>query len=375
VIDDRIWLTSSERVAISDDEAKKALSKYPYDRDDFQAHAAVQLFLIELDTTQGRILRRIDLFKVDRPPPIHASNSYASPTPVSDGEHIYCHFGALGTACVSIADAKVVWKRTITIEEITGGGGSPALANGTLCIACDGANEQFVIGLNKLTGETSWQTARPPIPTDDPSRKRAFSTPLVVNYQGRTQLISVGAQWLVSYDPSNGKEWWRAKIGTGHACVPMPVYSDGVVYACTGYPKAQLVAVRVDGSGDVTPSHVLWTINRQVPEITSPLLVNQELYFVSSMGVLSCVDCKTGDSIWQHRLPGNFAASPLFADGRIYITSKEGVTTVLQAGRQFTEIAKNELFGPTLASLAVFEHKLLIRTDPILHCIEPAKQR
>ncbi|MEQ1827222.1 MAG: PQQ-binding-like beta-propeller repeat protein [Pirellula sp.] len=373
VIGERIWLTSSERVALNDTGVQERLSKYPYDQDDFQAHASVRLFALELNAVNGQILRRIDLFTIDNPTPIHASNSYASPTPVSDGERIYCHFGSLGTACVDVQDGRLLWTREFKVDEITGGGGSPVLAGNWICLACDGADEQFVVGLDRWTGKTVWKTNRPSIGASDGSRKRAFSTPIVFQFQGREQLVSVGANWLVSYNPSDGTEWWRAKIGTGHACVPMPVFAYGRVFACTGYPRPQLVAVDANGTGDVTESHIAWTNAKQIPEISSPLMVGHELYFVSSMGVLSCVDEKTGTHLWQHRLGGNFAASPTYANEHIYFVSKEGITTVLRPGPAYVEIARNELFGQTLASMAVYDGKFLIRTDPTLYCIGSSK--
>lgn len=369
VLGDRIWMTSSERIAMSDADVEARLSKYPYDQDDFQTHGTVRLLAIELNANTGAILRRIDLFQHDHPAPIHASNSYASPTPVSDGRLIICHFGSLGTACIDASSGRVLWQRTLHIEELTGPGGSPVIWKDLIAFSCDGMDSQFVVALDKWTGETRWKTDRPIIDSDDGTKKRAFSTPILVESHGKTQLISNGAQWLVSYDPNSGAEWWRAKIGNGHACVPQPVFCDGIVYACTGYMRPELVAVKTDGSGDVTSTHIGWRYTKQVPEISSPIVIGNEIYFVSSMGVMSCVDRLKGELIWQQRIPGNYAASLSASGNRIYATSKEGITTVIQAGRKFEAISKNEQFGETWASLAVYQDRFLIRTDPVLFCI------
>lgn len=264
---------------------------------------------------------------------------------------------------------RVLWKQRFAVDEITGPGGSPVLDGDLLILGCDGADEQFLVALNKQSGETVWRMPRPKIDAVDGKLRRAFSTPLLVDYGGRRQLISPTAQWVVAYNPADGKELWRVNFRTGHAVVPRPVFRDGLVYVCTGYLKPVLWAVRVDGSGDVTETHVVWKCDRQVPEISSPVVVGAEIYFVSSIGVATCLDAQTGKRIWQHRLGGNFAASALAADGKLYFSSEEGTTIVLLPGREYRELARNQLFGRTLASLAVAGDSLLIRTDALLYCV------
>lgn len=373
VVGNRVWVTSSEHVALSESDAEEKLAARPFGMTDFQTHASVTLFAIELDADTGEILRRIDLFQRDNPPPIHSTNSYASPTPVSDGTCVYCHFGSLGTCCIRIVDGVVIWKKRFEIEEITGNATSPVLEGSKLFLALDGTDHQYVIALDKQTGATSWQTQRPETEAVDIAHLRSFSTPLIVEFEGRKQLIAPAAQWLVSYDPDSGEEWWRAKIGTGHALVPRAVYHDGKVVVCTGYPKPQMVAVKIDGSGDVSTQKIVWKSLKQIPEIASPIVVGDEIFFVTVGGVATCLDVKTGAMHWQHRLKGNFAASPTYSDGRVYFTSKEGVTTVIGANKTFNEIAVNELFGETMASLAVYRDAFLVRTDPTLYCIKQEK--
>ena len=369
VIGDRIWLTSAEQVALDEAATTERLASRPYGSEDFTAHGAVVLFAVELNAVTGEILRRIDLFEHQSPNPIHAMNSYASPTPVTDGQRVICHFGSLGTACVDIASGEVLWKREFKLEEITGCGASPVLWHGNVYLACDGADQQFVIALDVLTGELKWKVNRPAIEVVDDSKRRSFSTPILVFSNARHQLISLGAQWLVSYNPDDGSQWWRAKVGTGFAAVPTPVFDRDRVFVCTGFNSPELVAVKTTGSGELTESDILWRYTRKVSEISTPIIVDSEIYFASSKGFVTCLDTETGSMHWQERVGGNFAASPTYADGRIYFTNTEGITTVIQSGRQFQPIATNQLFGETYASLSVYQEWFLLRTNPYLFAL------
>lgn len=369
VVGQRVWVTSAELTALTADEMSHKLAELPERGEGFQTHAAVTLLASELDASSGRVLRRVELFSSKEPPPIHETNSYASPTPVSDGERLFCHFGSLGTVAVLLESGEVLWKKRFEVDDITGAGSSPVLCGDRLVLTCDGADEQFLVALDKRTGEVAWRTVRPKIEADDGKLRRAFSTPLLIEHGGRRQLISPCAQWVAAYDPDNGRELWRVRLGDYYAVVPRPVFRQGLVYVCTGYMKPQLWAVRVDGSGDVTDSHVAWRFDKQAPEIASPVVVERELYFVSSRGVATCLDAETGKLIWQQRLDGTYSASPLAANGNLYFTSEEGITTVIRAGREYCEVARNRLFGQTRASLAVSGNSLLIRTDPVLYCV------
>lgn len=379
ILGDKIWLTAAEPVALDDAARQAKLAKHPYGEQEFQTHGAVQLSVCEVDARSGELLRTIDLATIDDPAPIHFANSYASPTPVTDGRTLYCHFGSLGTFAVSLADAAssepgpVRWKQRFVIDEITGPGGSPVLWNELLIFASDGVDAQAVVALKKACGEVAWRTSRPPLAKSDPKHRRAFSTPLVVRHAGEEQLIVPGAQWVVAYDPATGRERWRVSYGDGHATVPRPVFRQGLVYVCTGYPKPKLLAIDVTGRGDVTETHVRWTHDKQVPEISSPIIVDDAIYFVSAIGVATCLDARDGRLIWQHRLGGNYGASPLAADGKLYFTSQEGLTTVLRPGRQYEELARNELPRQTLASLAIWQDSLVIRTTASLFRIQNAK--
>jgi outer membrane protein assembly factor BamB len=166
-----------------------------------------------------------------------------------------------------------------------------------------------------------------------------------------------------------GREIWRVSYGEGFSNVPRPVFGHGLVYIATGFQEPALMAVRADGSGDVTRTHVAWTLTRGAPYTPSPLLVGDELYYLSDTGVLSTVDAKSGEMLWQQRLIGNYSASPVFADGRVYVLSEEGLTTVFTPGREFRRLATNRLEGATLASMAVSNGAIFIRSDTHLYRI------
>lgn len=370
VVGEHIWLTSAEQVALENAAVGDKLAELPFGAYDLVTDASVKLFAIELDAQTGELLRRIDLFEQQAPQPIHAMNSYASPTPATDGQRLYCHFGALGTACIELASGEVLWKQKLVVDEITGPAASPVLWKNQLIIACDGADQQYLVALDKLSGETNWKVERPEITVADETWRRAFSTPLIVESADRVQLISMSAQWLISTNPADGSEWWRAKVGSGYSAVPTPVRFAETVFVCTGFPKAEMVAVDITGSGDVTDSAIVWRHARQVPEVSSPIVVDGDLYFASSQGVVSCLDAASGKLYWQQRVGGNFAASPISVEGRIYFSNSAGGTTVIQPGHDYIELASNELFSETYASLAIFRNQILLRTNPYLICLE-----
>ena len=370
VVGNRVWLTTAESLALPTADRQRKLEQGLYKdfQEQFQAHSSVTLYASEIDLKSGELLRNIELFTCEDPAPIHATNTYASPTPVTDGERLYCHFGSLGTVALDLASGQVVWKERFQLDDITGPGSSPALWHDKLILPCDGVDQQFVIALDKHTGKTVWKSPRPKMDAEGKHR-RAFSTPLVIEHGGKQQVVVPAAQWVCGYDPASGEELWRANFGPGHATIPRPVYQGGLVYICTGYLKPHLWAIRVDGRGDVTESHVAWWWEKQVPEISSPIVVDSELYFVSTLGVLTCLDAKSGRQVWQQRLGGNFAASPIAADGKLYFTSQEGVTTVLKPGREYHELSRNQLIGQTMASPAIAGEALLIRADRMLYCV------
>ncbi|MBI2150061.1 MAG: PQQ-binding-like beta-propeller repeat protein, partial [Acidobacteria bacterium] len=190
-----------------------------------------------------------------------------------------------------------------------------------------------------------------------PRRKptgHAYSTPLVIRTGRQDQVVSVGAFRVAVYEPQTGEEIWRVEYAEGYSNVPRPVYGHGLVYITTGLQHPSLLAIRPDGHGDVTRTHVAWQMERAVPVTPSPLLVGGELYLVSDLGIATCLDARTGQSYWQERLGGSFSASPVFVDGRIYFMNELGIITVIAPGKEFHRLAANSLKDAwTLASMAV----------------------
>jgi outer membrane protein assembly factor BamB len=314
---------------------------------------------VSVDRETGAVRQNVEVFRLKNLGPIHSKNSHASPTPVLEGDRVYLHFGAHGTACLT-QSGEIVWKTRLEYDNGQHGpGGSPVLYDDLLIVSCDGQDAQFVVALDKLTGKVRWKRPREGF--------QAYTTPLVIRLPAGDQVISPGAFRAVAYDPRTGKELWQVKYGEGFSNVPRPVYGHGLAFICTGFQEPSLLAVRVDGRGDVTKTHVAWALRRGVPLTPSPLLVGDELYLVSDNGIATCVDAKTGNEHWRARLGGNHSASPVYADGRIYFLSEEGESAVIAPGRQFQLLARNRLDGETLASMAVSGASIFIRSQTHLY--------
>ena len=322
-----------------------------------EADKALRLLCVNRNT--GALLHNIELFRLKSAGALHAKNSLASPTPLLEGDKVYVHFGAHGTACLTQA-GEIVWKTKLDYDNGQHGpGGSPVLYDDLLIVNCDGQSTQYVVALDKATGKQRWRKYR--------EGAQAYATPLVVRLPAGDQIISPGAFRTFAYEPRTGKELWSVSYGDGFSNVPRPVFGNGLVYLCTGFMQPSLLAVRVDGRGDVTKSHVAWSLKRGVSLTPSPLLVGDELYLVSDNGIATCLDAKTGTPHWQTRLGGNHSASPLYADERIYFLSEEGESVVIVPGKQFKELARNQLDGPTLASLAVAGGSIFVRSQTHLY--------
>jgi outer membrane protein assembly factor BamB len=323
-----------------------------------------------LDASTGKIAWDVTVYDSLIPSlarQIHAKNSHASPTPIIDGQRVFVHFGAHGTACLT-TEGTILWKtREIKYKPQHGSGGSPVLVDGLLVFNCDGSDVQFVVALDVATGKVRWQKERPPC--DDPKRF-AFATPLVIEANGRKEIVSPAAHMVVAYDPKTGAEIWNVRYH-GYSIAPRPVFGDGLVYLSTSFDSSVLLAIRPDGEGNVTDSRVAWKQARSIPYTPSPLLRGRDLFLVNDAGIASCLDAKTGRPRWTHRVGGKFSASPLLADGKIYIQSEAGETTIFRPeAERYNEIARNDLGEPTLATPGVIDHALLIRTGSALYRIE-----
>ena len=374
VAENTVYLTTAVVVEANEQEAQAILEATDLDPKQFKDRnvaKSVLLKLISLDLTSGKPLASKQLISVETPEPIHAMNSYASPTPMLDDDRIYCHFGTYGTFCLNRGDLSIRWERRLPLIHSVGPGSSPLVIDDILILICDGVDRQYVTGLNKRTGETVWERDRPPMEAPSGDMKKAFCTPIsVTDPSGRKQVICMGSQWIVSYEPGTGNELWKLNHGKGFSIVPRPVYAEGVVYFSTGFGKPELWAVRADGAGDVTDTNTVWIESRRIPARPSPLLVGELLFIVSDDGIASCFDAKSGESKWSERLGGNFSASPLLADGKIFFCNHEGKTTVIRPSGSFAELANSQLDGQIMASPVAVDDSLLIRTDQAMYRIQ-----
>jgi outer membrane protein assembly factor BamB len=300
---------------------------------------------------------------------IHKKNTPASSTPVVRGDRLFVHFGHMGTAALDTA-GKVLWRQTdIRYPPVHGNGGSLLLTDAALVFSVDAAVDPFLAALDPGTGKLLWRT-----PRNTPARNKfSFSTPLEITLRdGRRQIVCPASGLIAAYDPATGREIWRATYGQGYSVVPRPVFAHGLVICASGFDRATLLAVRPEGAaGDVTNSHVAWRMTKNAPLTPSPVVVGDEVYTVSDNGFATCADARTGKVHWSNRIDGNFSASPVAAGGRVYFTSESGVTSVVKAAKAFELLAENDSGERTLASPAVADGALYVRTAGHLVRVRP----
>lgn len=369
VAGDQIWMTTAIESASDPEDLEKQVKGMAI-ANQMELASDVSLRAICVDRKSGEVLHDFEVVHVDKPNAIHSLNSYASPTPVIDEGRLYCHFGRYGTMCIDPATEKLIWERRFEIEHYVGPGSSPVVCGDLLVLTCDGADKQFIVAVDKHTGDTVWQQDRPPIRATNPDFRKSYSTPLVVEEGDGAQIVIPGAQWIVAYAPEDGREIWRFDHGNGFSLVPRPIADETHVYCCTGYQRANLLAIRRGGSGDITKSHIDWYHGKQVPTQPSPVLHAGQIYIVSDNGIGQCLDALTGEVVWKKRLPGTYSASPLRIGDRIYFFNRDGLTTVIDATSAKGEvIASNQLDGDLMATPAVVNGEIIARTDTHLYAI------
>ncbi len=330
-----------------------------------------KLYAMCVDLTTGKIVHDIKLFDIENPANTQQYNSFASPTPAIEEGRVYISFGSYGTACLDTRTGKTIWQRQdLPCNHFRGPGSSPAIFENLLLMHFDGFDYQYAIALDKRTGDTIWRTDRAhDYGTDDGDMKKAFSTPLVIEAAGRLQMISPCAKAVFSYDPRSGKEIWRVRYPS-HSAAARPLFGDGLVFIDTGFSKADLLAIRPDGEGDVTKSNIVWKATKGIGSKPSPVLVDGLIYVVTDGGVASCLEAATGKEVWTHRLGGEFSAALLAARDRIYFCDEQGKTTVIKPGRQYQELATNTLDDGGKSSPAAVGKALIMRTKSALYRIE-----
>jgi outer membrane protein assembly factor BamB len=349
-----------------------------------------ELFAVCLDRDTGKVIHDLKLFDVAKPQYCHPFNSYASPTPAIEAGRIYVTFGAPGTACLDTQTGKVLWtRRDIECNHFRAAGSSPILYSSMLLLNFDGSDQQLVVALDKQTGGTVWQKQRSidfqdlgpdGKPEQGGDYRKAFATCQVAAFGEQPILLSQGSRALYAYDLASGAELWRVEERTGYSGATRPVTGHGLVFFPSGFASGQVLAVRPGKQGEVLDAkaprpaamqlQVVWKTNRNAPKKPSLLLLGDLLYAIEDNGVATCWEAMTGVAVWSERLGGHFSASPLAADGRVYLLSEEGKTTVLATGREFRKLAENQLGDGFMASPAVSGEALFLRSRTQLYRIE-----
>jgi len=365
-----IWLTAAIESPVSEAEKAERI-KGSTNSQPVSVSGRLSLRALCVNRQSGRLVHNVELLVEPRPQPTHTTNSFASPTPVLESGRLYCHFGAYGTACLDTATQRVVWtNRDFVINHENGPGSSPVVWGEVVIFHCDGSDEQYIVALHKGTGKLAWRTARSGKMNAEPQLKKSYGTPLVVEIGGRPQLLSPAADWLYAYDPASGRELWKLPYEKlGFSIAPRPVAGHGMLFMLTSFTQSELLAI------DLAPQpKIAWRFARQAPQVPSPLLVGDELYLLGDKGIATCLDAHTGQVHWTERLGGNYYASPLFADGRIYFFSREGQSTAIAPGKTFQRLGSGQLDGAICASPAAIGQALYIRTEKSLYRVEYLKQ-
>lgn len=329
---------------------------------------AYDLCLIILDTDSGSILRNQAIFvQSTDAPSIHKKNSHASPTPIITGDRVVLHFGHQGTACTDLS-GDILWKNdSLAYKPVHGNGGTPAIVDDLVIFSRDSGNTAVITALELASGQVAWEVQR----DVEANKKFSFCTPLVAQLGGRKQLILPGSNVVQSLDPATGKEYWRLRYD-GYSVIPRPIVDSGLVFVATGYNQPSLLAIDPTGSGDVTETHLKWQVKTSIPHTPSLIALGGSVTMVSDKGIASCLDSKTGDEVWKLRIGGNFSASPLLAGDKLYLLSEQGKCSIVDLSSDRPEIVTtNDIEERTLASLAVLDHTLLLRSDKALYRIHP----
>jgi outer membrane protein assembly factor BamB len=356
--DDQVFLTSQ----IGEGPVNYRTADYPETgrKADDKVRFVVQCFR----RVDGHLLWQYELEAKDLEA-VHPKHNLATPSCVTDGKLVFAWFGTGQLVCLDLK-GKLVWERHIGEDHspfklLWAHGSSPVLYKNSIFLLCDHDQAAYLLALDKFTGKTFWKT-------DRGKGLRSYSTPLVVTSEGQDELIVNSNPRIDAYDPATGELLWYAD----EHCpvpVPMPVYVDGMLYASRGYSSGPYMAIRPGGKGDVSKTHVAWRVATGAPYVSSLLHYGKLIYMATENGIVICADARTGEMIWKERIGGVFSASPVGGDGKIFLLNEAGETIVLEGGRKFTLLQRNLLDERCLASPAISQGRIFIRSDQHLFCI------
>lgn len=360
---DQVWVTSADEEGGGKlPDSVKGAKENPI--------TAVTMFAVCLDKTTGKIVHDLNLGVQKNPQYCHPFNSYASPTPAVEEGRVYAHFGSLGTWCVDTATGKSLWeRRDLKCDHFRGPASSPIIYGNKLYLIFDGVDVDYVVALDKATGQTVWKTDRKiKYKNSNPDYWKAYATARVLEVNGKKQLVCPSAECTIAYDPETGAELWRVSHG-GMNGSARPVMGHGLMYLTSGN-NGKLLALKADTlAGEVPADSATWQAGKNVPTRPSLLLVDDLLFMVSDTAIASCLDAKTGSVLWSERLDGEFSSSPIYADGKIYISNQVGKTFVIEASKDYNPLGENKLDNGCMASPAAVGDALYLRTKTHLYCI------
>ena len=369
VWNNRIFLTSSiEGPIIPGAEAVRHIRRgqeylHP---DSVGANHSYTLKLSCLDASTGKVLWEKTVYEGRVHDNRHRKNTYASATPVTDGKYVYFSFEAEGLYCYDF-DGKLIWKTSLgkIAKGGMGPGTSPVLYEDLVILQCDQeyGETSFIAAVNKKNGKEVWRVPR--------IHRRSWSTPLLLKTAKRTELITSGAESVISYDPATGKELWRAP-GVVSNPIPSPVATRDLVFVSAGSQDKRAMAIRVGGTGDLTGTpNIIWSYDKGTAYVPSPILYGDYLYLLTDAGAITSLEAATGKVIYQARMPiaAKFTASPVAFEGKILIMSEDGDGFILKAGPTPEVLNVNSLGEPIYASPAISSGKIFIRGESSLYCI------
>lgn len=324
-----------------------------------------------LDRRNGMVVWNKEVHR-QKTGPMRRQNSFATPTPVTDGKRVYAVFYD-GTVVAVDFSGKVIWKNSdVKFFSLHGLGASPILAGDQLIMPFDGSSREesrlgwkipwknaVVLSLDTATGKIRWEGKRG-------ESRVGHVTPILV--ESGKQVVSAGGDRVQGHDVRNGKLLWSI-YSQGEGVTPSPVVGDGVLFTSSGFEEPTIRAIRLGGKGDITKSHIAWEQKKGVPALASFVFIKPYLYSITRANILHCIEAATGEVVWSERLNGVYSASPVYADGRIYLLSEDGLTIVLRPGDRYDELSRNTLDETCLASMAVSKGQFFIRSAEHLFCI------
>ncbi|MBI5395643.1 MAG: PQQ-binding-like beta-propeller repeat protein [Verrucomicrobia bacterium] len=331
--------------------------------------------LLCLDRRNGKLLwERVVL--ASPPEKKHKFNSFASSTPATDGQRVWVPFFQapdVQLACYDM-DGKELWRKSPgTFKSVHGFCSSPLLYKDLVILNCDQDDLAYIVAYEKTTGKERWRI-------DRPNRTRSYCAPLIVKAAGKMQMVLSGSKCVASYDPDTGRQHWLLD-GPTEQFVASPAFESGIVFITGGYPQHHFMGIRPDGTGNVTGTHVVWHDNsdfKAVSYVPSPIAHNGRFFVVSDVGIASCLDAKTGKSLWREQLGRHHWPSPVRVGDLLYFLDDDSNTYVIKASPKFELVAKNplgEAEASCFASPAISRGQIFIRTMQNLYGIGPALKR